>query len=164
MVIIIVSGAVYSYKKVEFGRKLSMVYQLATGKMSGPGGAPPGGGRQPPGNRSEGGQVRGAGGERDFQGQPPMRGSAEGWAPNMQPGREGGEWGGERPGGLTGQKLQREIGRPGGAGGPAGSPGGSWYKISLRNIVPYTFILAFFTLITYVTEKSIKRFYTSKSA
>jgi hypothetical protein len=160
MVIIIVAGAVYSYQKVEFGRKLSMVYQLAAGNMNGPGGAPPGGG-QPPGNRPEGGQGRGPGSEGGFEGQPSMQGRAEGQAPNMQPRGEGGERGGFPPGGEAGQRPQGEMNR---AGGPGGPPGTSWYKVSVRNVLPYTFILAFFALITCIIEGSIKRFSRSKSA
>jgi len=128
--------------------------------MGGPGGAPPGGG-QPPGNRPEGIQGRGPDGEGSFQGRPPTQGGAEGQTLNLQPGGEGGQRPDFQAGGEGGQRGNfqpggREGGPPG--GGPGGPPGGSWYKVSLRNVGPYTCILAFFVLITCVIEKSIKRF------
>ncbi len=185
MVAAIVTGAVYSYQKVQFGRKIAMLYQLATGNtaMGGPGGAPPGGGQmgmrqggppgmgrdgeqgqvpqgqtgaQPPqmGQNMQGGQSSGTTSEGG-QGQPQMQGSAQGQFPGFQPGGEGGQRGSFQPGG-------REGGPPG--GGPGGAPGGSWYKISLRNVGPYTCLLAFFVLITCIIDKSIKRFSRKKSA
>jgi hypothetical protein len=173
MVIVIVICAVYSYQNVQFGRKLSMLYQLASGNAAGPGGAPQGGG-QPgmrPGGPQQGmmpdgerGQIQpGQTGSQPPQmrqnmqeGQSPStQGNTQGQPPNFQPGSEGGQRGNFQP-----------VGREGGpqGGGPGGPPGGSWYKLSLRNIGPYTFILAFFVLITCVIEKSIGRFSRSKSA
>jgi hypothetical protein len=40
--------------------------------------------------------------------------------------------------------------------GKGGGPGGG--IISVKNVIPYTFIFAFFVLITCVIEKSLKRF------
>jgi hypothetical protein len=180
MVAAIVTGTVYSYQKVQFGRKIAMLYQLATGNtaMGGPGGGQPGmrpggpqqgmrpggeqgqmqpgqTGSQPQemGQSMQEGQAPSAQGTT--QGQPQMQGNAQGQFPGFQPGGEGGQRGNFQPGG-------REGGPPG--GGPGGPPGGSWYKISLRNVGPYTCILAFFVLITCVIEKSMKRFSRKKSA
>lgn len=197
MVVVMVAGAVYSYQRVGFGRKLAMLYQLATGNtaMVGPGGAPPGGGQMgnrpvvgPPGMGpggeqgqmqtgemryqppqmgenlqggqmpdmpSEGGQGQAPNGQSGSQGQIPMRGSSEGQLLNFQPGGEGGPRSNFQPG-------DRRGGSPGGM--RPGFGGGGWYKISVRNILPYTFILAFFALITFVIEDCIKRFSRSKSA
>lgn len=94
-------------------------------------------------------------GQSRTQGQPQMQNGAQGQTPNFQSGSEGGQRGIFQPGG-------REGGPTGAA--PGVQPGGSWYRISLRSVGPYTFILAFFVLITYVIEKSIKMFYRSKSA
>jgi len=149
MVAAIVTGAVYSYQKVQFGRKIAMLYQMATGNtaMGGPGGGPPGGGQMDmgrggqPGMRSEGGQRQFPGGEGGTQGPPQMGQDIQGGRPDFQ---EGG----------------RQGGPPGGMG-----PGGSkWYKISLRNVGPYTCLLVFFILITCIIENCIKRFSRSESA
>jgi hypothetical protein len=138
MVVVIVGGAVYSYQKVNFGRGLGMLYQLASGNassMGGPGGgSPPNGGGQQPGGGPGGTQ----GGT---QKQPPMGQNVQGGRPDFQ---QGG----------------RQGGPPGGNGQ---GPGGSWYKISVRNIIPYTFILAFFVLITCVIERTVKRVFYSKT-
>jgi hypothetical protein len=130
MIVVIVGGAVYSYNKVDFGRKTAMLFQMAFGdatSMAGPGGGPPGGARGPGGDH----------------GQPPQggqqaQGGVEGQNRGFQPG--GGEQAGRPPQGM----------------GPGGGPGGS--IISVRNVIPYTFIFAFFVLIVCVIEKSIKGF------
>ena len=183
MVAAIVTGAVYSYQKVQFGRKIAMLYQLATGNtaMGGPGGAPPRGGQMGmPGGQQQG-MVPG-GTQIDTQGQ-----SQQGW--NMQGGQpaissEGAQ--GQVPSGeggiqdalQMGQNMQgsrpdfqqggRQGGPPGGrgAGGPGGGGpgGGKWYKISLRNVGPYTCLLAFFVLITCIIDKGIKKISCKKSA
>jgi hypothetical protein len=152
MVVVIVAGAVYSYQKVGFGRKIAMLYQVTSGNMAGPGGGPPGRGQQL-GTSPEGG----------FQRQPPMQGGAEGQSPNFQPGGEGGQRGNFPPGGEGGQRPNFQPG--GRQGGPPQGmgQGGSWYRMSVRNILPYTFILAFFVLITCVIEKTIKRVFYSNS-
>jgi hypothetical protein len=139
MVIAIVVGAVYSYQKVGFGRKIAMLYQLTSGDMTGPGGGrPPMGGGQP-GMGPEGGQGQVSPGQSGAQGPRQMQGNMEGRRPDFQPGG-------------------RQGGPPQGMG-----PGGSWYRMSVRNILPYTFILAFFVLMTCVIEKTIKRVFYSKS-
>lgn len=137
IVVVIVVGAVYSYNKVGFGRKSAMLFQMAFGDangMAGPGGAPPIGGRgpgmPPVGASGQGVTPEGTG----FQGGPPAQGSVEGQGRGFQP---GGESGGRPPQGN-------------GGGGPGGI-------ISVRNVIPYTFIFAFFVLITCVIEKTIRR-------
>jgi hypothetical protein len=138
IVVVIVGGAVYSYQKVGFGRKTAMLFQTAFGdanSMGGPGGGPPGGGRGPEMNQ---GQAPGQGGE--LQGGQQAQGGAENQGRGFQP---GGEQGGRPPQG----------GGPGGR--PGGGPGGG--IISVRNVIPYTFIFAFFALFTCVIENFINR-------
>jgi len=135
MIVVIVGGAVYSYSKVDFGRKTAMLFQMAFGdanSMAGPGGGPPGGARGPGGDH---GQPPGQGGVT--QGGQQVQGGVEGQNRGFQP---GGEQGGRPPQGM----------------GKGGGPGGS--LISVRNVIPYTFIFAFFVLIVCVIEKSIKGF------
>jgi hypothetical protein len=161
MVVVIVAGAVYSYQKVGFGRKIAMLYQVTSGNMAGPGG-PPGRG-QAPGVGSEGGHGQGTSVEGSFQRQPPMQGSADGTSPNFQPAGEGGQRGNFPPGGEGGQRPNFQPGGRQGAPPQGMGPGGSWYRMSVRNIIPYTFILAFFVLITCVIEKTTKRVFYSNS-
>ena len=150
MIIVIVSGAVYSYKKVGFGRKIGMLFQTAFGdanNMGGPGGRPPMGGdmegRQRPGYRPGGEGDQSQSWEGGSQGPPQMQGSMEGrQRPDF---RQGGERGGRPPQGM----------------GRGPGPGGI---ISLREVIPYTFILAFFIMITRLTETFIKRRFGSKSS
>jgi hypothetical protein len=137
MVIVIVGGAVYSYNKLGFGRKTAMLFQVAFGdaaNMGGPGGGP---GGQAPGARPEGGPGQIAPGEGGFQGGQQGQENVQGQRPNFKPGNEAG-------------------GRPPQGPGRGSGPGGG--IISVRNVIPYTFILAFFALITCVIEKSIRRF------
>jgi hypothetical protein len=140
IVVAIVCGAVYSYNKVGFGRKTAMLFQVAFGdanSMGGPGGGQQMGGRGP-GMRPEGAPSQGgAPGGEGFQRTPPAQGGIEGKSRGSQP--PGGDSGGRPPQG------------PGGGG-----PGGS--IISIRNVIPYAFIFAFFVLITCVIEGSIKAF------
>jgi hypothetical protein len=150
MVVVIVAGAVYSYNKVGFGRSTAMMFQVVFGDAGSMGG--PGGGRPPMGPDMRGGQATGAppegvlsqgqSGERGFQGGPPLQGNMEGRRPNFQPGGEGGQ-------------------RPQGDMRPGGAPGGI---ISLRNVIPYTFIFAFFVMLTYVVERTIRKISRSRSA
>ena len=146
MVVVIVTGAVYSYKKVEFGRKTGMMFQIVFGdanNMGGPGGRPPMGenmeGRQPPGF--------GPGGER-----------------GQAPSREGGFPGrGQMEGNMEGmQRPDFPQGGERGEGPPQGMGRGPGGIISLRDVIPYTFILAFFVLITRVIEVFIKRMFYSR--
>jgi len=140
MVVVIVVGAVYSYNKVGFGRNTAMLFQTAFGdatSMGGPGGGPAGGG-QAPGVRPEGGPGQASSGEGGSQGRPAMEGAGEQQRPNFQPGGAGGA-------------------RPQGDMKMGGGPGGI---ISVRNVIPYAFILAFFVLITCIIEKTIRRFYS----
>jgi hypothetical protein len=138
IVVAIVGGAVYSNSNVGFGRKAIMLFQMAFSdkiSMAGPGGGQPMGGRGP-GMRPEGTPdqgVRGAG----FQGGPPAQGGAQGQGPGFQPGSE-------------------SSGRPPQGVGRGGGPGGS--LISVRNVIQYTFIFAFFVLITSVIDKSLRAF------
>jgi hypothetical protein len=140
IVVVVVGGAVYSYNKVGFGRKTAMLFQVAFGdanSMGGPGGAPPAGGRGPGmgpvGSAGKGGAPE----EGGFQRTPPAQGGVEGQNRGPQPGGESG-------------------GRPPQGGGPGGS------IISVRNVIPYTFIFAFFVLITSVIEGSLKTFGKSR--
>jgi hypothetical protein len=140
IVVVIVGGAVYSYNKVGFGRKTAMLFQVAFGdanSMGGPGGGPPMGGRgpgvRPEGAPGQGGASRGG----EFQGSPPSQGGAEGQNRGSQP-----------PGGQPGERPRQGM--------EGGGPGGS--MISVRNVIPYAFIFAFFVLITCVIERSISAF------
>jgi hypothetical protein len=149
IVVVIVAGAVYSYNKVGFGRSTAMLFQVVFGdssSMGGPGGGrPPMGanmqGAQPPGMPPEGGLRQGQSGESGFRGGPPIQGNMEGQRPNFQPGGEGGQ-------------------RPQGDMRPGGGPGGI---ISLRNVIPYTFIFAFFVLITGIIDRTIRKISQSRS-
>jgi len=140
MVVVIVGGAVYSYSKVDFGRRTAMLFQMVLGdsnSMAGPGGGPQGGGRGPGMNPGQPPGQNGAQGNGGSQGGPQVQGGAENQARGFQPGSEQG-------------------GRPPQGMGKGGGPGGG--IISVRNVIPYTFIFAFFVLITCVIEKSINGF------
>jgi hypothetical protein len=129
MVVVIVVGSVYSYNKLGFGRKTAMLFQVAFGDAANMGG--------PGGARPEGRPGQIASGEGGFQGGQQVQGNVPGQRPDFQP---GGEAGGRPPQGM----------------GKGGGPGGG--TISVKNVIPYTFIFAFFVLITCVIEKSIRRF------
>jgi len=167
MVVVIVIGAVYSYNKVDFARKTAMLFQTAfgdAGTMGGPAGGRPamgggqgqfqpgeGGSQVPPqmGQNMQGEQM--PSGQSGAQGQTQMQGRGAGQFPDFQQGGEGSQRSNLQPGG-------RQGGPPGGMGqGPGG-------RISVREVIRYSFIFAFFVLLTYVIEKSIKRFSRSKTA
>jgi hypothetical protein len=183
MVLAIVTGGVYYYKQIQFGRKIAILYQLATGNTTmgpggSPGGAPPGGmgpggeRMMPPGGQQQEGMqgqqtqmgqnIQGVQGQSLVQsntqaGQPAI--NSEGAQDQQtQPGQAGGQppQMGQNMQGDRGdfQKGGRQGGPPGGKG-PSG-PQGSWYTMNLRTIWPYTFILAFCILITCVIDKAIK--------
>jgi hypothetical protein len=126
MVVIIVGGAVYSYSKVEFGKKTAMLFQIVLGdanSMGGPGGV------RPPREQNTG------------------DGHAQGFRPEGGPG--------QAPSGERGGRPPQGMGRDGGPGGRI---------ISVNKVIPYTFIFAFFILLTCVIEKTIKRGFYSKSS
>ena len=157
MVVIIVVGAVYSYKKVGFGRNTAMLFQVIFGDASsmGPGGRPPMDGNRDGGPvmRPEGGPGRGSSGEGTFQGKQ-LQGKPEGQSPNFTQGGERGQMPTFQPGSEGGRRPQGNIKTGGGPGG----------IISLRNVIPYAFIFSFFVIITCLIEGFIRRAFYSKSS
>jgi len=152
MVLIIVVGAEYSYSKVGFARKTAMMFQVVFGDAStmGPGGRPPMGANikegQIPGTPPGGARGQFPPGDVGRQGTP--QGIEQGDQGGQTPGFQGGERGGTPPKGG--------INRAGGPGGPGG-------VISLTEVILYTFIFAFFVLITCIIDGAIKRLFLSKS-
>jgi hypothetical protein len=144
-------GAVYSWQKVDFNRKTAMFFQVVFGgenAMGGPGGRPPmeenGRGDM---SRPEmpGGQTAGSDSQGTPSGPPEMMAGGErGAPPNFGQGGQPGA----RP----------EGGGPGGPGGPGG-------YIQLRNVVKYTVIMAFATMLTYLLDRfRIRRSRSRKAA
>jgi hypothetical protein len=84
------------------------------------------------------------------EGRPPTgQNLGSGQAPNFRP--EGGP--GQGPFGERGGRPPQGLEKGGGPGGGI---------ISVNKVIPYAFILAFFTLMTCVIEKTIKRVFYSK--
>jgi len=119
LVIIIVSGATYSYKKLNFGSKTTVLFKEMLSEEGGKGKAP--------GDRSKGKAKRG---------------------------KKGGK--GKSKGGKKGDKGKLKGGKKGGPR-DGGRP-----IISLRNVIPYGFILAFFVLITRFLDVRIRKGFRSK--
>lgn len=119
--IVIVTGAAYSYKQVDFGGKTSIFFRILFG-------------------------------DQDLMKRvPPKAPFQEGKAGFKPPeGFKGGHDGspGARPGG--------QHGPPPGGKGIHGKPG-TGKIISLRNVIPYFFILAFFIMITRILDVSIRK-------
>ena len=118
LVIVIVVGSVYSYKKLDFGGKTTIFFKIAFGDQKTMMRTPPK--KQPAPERgeikpAEGGQER-----------PAMRGG------------RGGRGGDEPP--------KEKRGKP-----------GRDKVIYLGNVIPYTFILAFFILVTRVFDLAIRK-------
>lgn len=187
MVLVIVVGAVYSYNKVGFARKTAMVFQTIFGEdgAMGPGGRPPMGRNmqegQGPGMPPDGERGQFQPGEGGRQGAPQVmeQNTQGGQAPGITPEGVQGQYqqveGASQGIPQTGQSMQGgqapvfqggERGRmaPQGGMNRAGGPVGPGGVISLREVIPYTFIFAFFVLITCMIEGTVKRFFRSKSA
>jgi hypothetical protein len=127
LVVVIVTGAVYSYKRVDFGGKTTIFFKIVFGDESMMMKMPP---------------------------KVPMQGERGAFKP------------------PTGFKGEQKAPFGPGARGDHGSPRGKGMHgkpgmgkvISLRNVIPYTFILAFFILITRVFDVSIRKMRRSKSS
>ena len=115
LVMVIVVGAVYSYKKLDFGGKTTVFFKIAFGNQDQMMRTPPK--KQPAPERGE-----------------------------IKP-AEGGQERSAARGGRGGR---------GGAKGKGGKPG-MGKVIYLGNVIPYTFILAFFILVTRVFDVAIRK-------
>lgn len=126
LVFVIVIGAVYSYKRVDFGGKTTIFFKIVFGDESTMMKMPP---------------------------KVPMQGEKGAFKP---PPNFKGE-----------QKAPLRAGDRGDRGAPRGKgmhgEPGMGKVISLRNVIPYAFILAFFILITRVLDVSIRKTLKSKS-
>ena len=127
LVIVIVTGAVYSYKRVDFGGKTTIFFKIVFGDESTMMKMPP--------------KIPMQGDEGAFKPPPDFRGERK--APLRQGGR--GDHGPPRGKGIPGKPGMGKI-------------------ISLRNVIPYAFILALFILITRVLDVSIRKTVKSKSS
>ena len=127
LVIVIVVGTVYSYKRVDFGGKTAIFFRIVFGDESTMV-------KMPPKALMQG--ERGA-----FK--PPGGFKGERKAP-LRPGARG-DHGPPRGKGMHGKPGMGKV-------------------ISLRNVIPYTFILAFFILITRVLDVSIRKTFRSRSS
>jgi hypothetical protein len=120
LVIIIVAGAAYSYKKVDFRQKTAMLYfSLGFGSEDGTGAlnGPPGGKKGfPPGGK---------------KGPPPTLSATQGTAP---------------PGGTIPQGERSMLRNP-----------RTGKLISLNDVIAYTFILAFFVMVTRFLDLFIRK-------
>lgn len=121
----IITGAVYSYKFLDFGGKTTIFFKIVAGDQNMM--------RMPP---------KPAPGNADFR---PPEGFRGGERREFRPGAE-------------------RFGHPGeqGAHGPFRGKGmhgkpGAGNIISLRNVIPYAFILAFFILVTRALDVSIRK-------
>lgn len=141
--IVLAAGAVYSYQKVDFGRKTAMFFQVAFGSGPemgrGPGGPPMGENRG--GEMSRPAQPSEQASDTDFQGAPPAMGEGgeRGAPPNFQ------------------QEGNRGSGPPGG-----GMDRGPGSVISLGNVIAYTLILAFSVFIIRLLDRFIVKYSRSK--
>jgi len=147
LVVVIVVGAGYSYKKADFGRKTAIFFEMNFGDEGAPGrfpGSPNGMTRGPHHGRERGLRPPNMEG---FPGRPPMgRGGEEssrrpGLPPDFQPDGEGNF------------RRTQGIRMPPDGGGPQENMN-IWRNprtgeiISLQDVIPYSFILAFFVMIT----------------
>ena len=120
LVVVIVTGAVYSYKRVDFGGKTTIFFKIVFGDENMMMKMPP--------------KVPMQGEEGAFKPPPDFR--VERKAPLRPGGRD--DHGPPKRKGMHGKPGMGKI-------------------ISLRNVIPYTFILAFFILITRVLDVSIRK-------
>ena len=127
LVTVIVAGAVYSYKRVDFGGKTMVFFRIVFGDEATMMKVPP---------------------------KVPMQGERGAFEP---------------PRGFEGER--KAPFRPGARGdqGPPGRKGmqgkpGMGKVISLRNVIPYAFILALFILVTRVLDVSIRKTLRSRSS
>ena len=127
LVIVIVTGAVYSYGRVDFGGKTAIFFRIVFGDESTMMKMPP----KSPVQGEEGAfePPRGFRGERKA----PLRPGAKG--DHGPPGRKG----------MHGKPGMGKI-------------------VSLRNVIPYAFILALFVLVTRVLDVSIRKMLRSRSS
>jgi len=129
LVVVIVVGAVYSYKRLDFGGKTTIFFKIAFGDQNTMMRIPPK--KPPPGDMGT------------FK---PPEGGHEGRAIQKE---RGGREGRLREGGRGGHGPPRGKGK-------RGKPG-MGKIIYLGNVIPYAFILAFFILITRVLDVSIRK-------
>ena len=147
LVVVIVVGAAYSYKKVDFGRKTAIFFERNFGDGGAMGRSP----GSPDGmmRKSRPGRERGLR-PPNMEGspaRPPMEGTGEeaSGRPGLPPGSQ--------PGGEGDFRRARGKGKPPGGGGARGNMS-MWRDprtgeiISVREVIPYSFILAFFVMIT----------------
>jgi len=127
LVAVIVIGAVYSYKRVDFGGKTTIFFKIVFGDESTMMKIPP--------------KVPMQGENGAFKPPPDFRGGRK--APLGPGGR--GDHGPPRGKGMRGKPGMGEI-------------------ISLRNVIPYAFILSLFILVTRVFDVAIRKTKKSKSS
>jgi len=140
--IVLATGAVYSYQKVDFSRKTVMFFQVFFGgenAMGGPGGAHPMGDNRGGEMQLPGGQAMGA---------EPQQGNSEG-QPAM------GE-NGERSGPPNMQQGGNPPTRPEGNGGPGGHGGPGGASVNLKTVGLYTVIMTFMTMLTVLLDNGIR--------
>ena len=117
LVVVIVAGAVYSYKRLDFGGKTAIFFKIAFGDENTLRRMPP---KKPP--QGEMGDFRSPRGGHEERG---IKGGRRGDGP------------------PRGNEMR---GKP-----------GMGKIISLRNVIPYAFILAFFILVTRVLDVSVRK-------
>ena len=123
LVVVIVAGAVYSYKHLDFGGKTIIFFKIAFG-------------------------------DETTMMRMPRKKPPSGKIGDSRPTEEGHE-------GRAIEGGRRGSGPPG-AKGMHGKPG-MGKIISLRNVIPYAFILAFFILVTRVLDVSIRKTLRARS-
>jgi len=148
LVAVIVVGAGYSYRKVDFARKTTIFFEMNFGD----GGAT---GRFP---GSPGGMMRGPRHGRERGLRPP---NTEGFSgrPGLPPGF--------RPDGEGDFRRGQDMRMPPGGGGPRGNM--SMWKnprtgeiISMKNVILYSFILAFFVMLTRFLDLFCRKVFRSR--
>ena len=151
--VVLASGAVYSWQKVDFNRKTAMFFQVVFGgenSMGGPGGRPPRGDIRR-GDMSHpqpwSGQAMGAESQAAQSGLPQMMGKG------------GDRWGipsDFKRRGHPGERFARHGGPRGG-----GEPGG---YVSLGKVAKYTIIMAFITMLTILVDRGVRGISRSRKA
>ena len=161
LVVVIVVGAGYSYKKVDFGRKTTIFFEMnfgdggATGRFPGP----PGGMMRGPRPGGEG-ALSPPNIER-FPGRPPMGRGGE------EASRRPGSPPGFRPGGDGDFRRAKGMRMSPGGGGPRGNMN-MWRNpmtgeiISMKDVILYSFILAFFVMITRFLDLLCRKVFRSR--
>ena len=161
LVAVIIVGAGYSYKKVDFGRKTTIFFEMNFGD----GGAT---GRFP---GSPGGMMRGPRPGRERGLRPP---NMEGFSGRHPVGRRW-EEASRRPGSPPGFQPDGEgdfrraqgVRMPPGGDGPRGNMS-MWRNprtgeiISMKDVIPYSFILAFFVMITRFLDLLCRKVFRSR--